>query len=108
MLTTSIKTMEISLTLSGQRNSELVIKRNWFTGSFEYFVEGKSYTIKSALDISTHYSFSLKKTYEFELRGHEFHSIRIEHTRPLFFAGFRPHEYVFFVNGELNKTYKGY
>ena len=100
--------MEILIQLSGKEKSELIIKRNWFTGSFVYILNGQRHIIKSVLDLSTHFSVRLKKQYEFEIGDIEVHKIKIEHTRPLIFAGFRPQQFDIFIDGDFYKTYNGY
>jgi hypothetical protein len=100
--------MEITIPLSGTKDYTLIIKRNWFTGSFEYFLDGQRHIIKSVLDVSTHLNPTLKNTYDFTTGTVDDHHIRIDHTRPLLFAGFRPHTWEFFVDGELQQSYKGY
>jgi hypothetical protein len=100
--------MEILIQLDGKEKSEFVIKRNWFTGDFVYIVNGQRHIIKSVLDLSTHFNVRLKKQYEFEIGDNEVHKIKIEHTRPLLFAGIRPQQYDIFIDGKLYKTYNGY
>lgn len=100
--------MKLEIELIGKDKTDLIIERNWFTGSFNYFENNCKHEIKSPLDLTTHFSFKLKKQVEFEVGKEEVFKIKIEHIRPQFFAGFRPHRYNVFVNGKLNKTYKGY
>lgn len=96
--------MEIVLELDGKEKTELRITRNWFTGEFLYTVNGKSHFIKNPMDLGTHFSLQLNKEYNFEVGEYQ---IKIKHSRPQFFAGFRPHTYQVYVNGELRKIYKG-
>ena len=100
--------MKLLINLAGKDKTDLIIERNWFSGSFNYFENNCKHEIKSSLDISTHFNLKLKKQYEFEIGNEEVFKIRIEHIRPQFFSGFRPQTYNVFVNGKLNKTYKGY
>lgn len=75
-------------------------KRNWFTGSFTYTIDGKKRNLASALNPFTHFSVTLSKTYEAKV-GET--TVTVIKTRPLLFAGFRPHNYKFFVNNGLIK-----
>jgi hypothetical protein len=45
-------------------------------------------------------SFSLKQVNEFHVGIAEIHTVRIEKTRALLFAGFRPQKIVAFVDGQ--------
>jgi len=87
---------------------DLVIKRDSFTGDFYYLENGEKHQIKSPLDPTTHFSFKLKKTYEFEVGTSEKYKIVIEHIRPIAFAGFRPQTFKIYANGKLLETYKGH
>jgi hypothetical protein len=100
--------MNITVKIEGVENLEFVIKRNWFTGDFVYIIHGQRHKIRSSLDIGTHFNVSLKKKYQFEVGDKDIHKIEIEHTRPLFFAGFRPHYYEVFIDGVPYTLYKGY
>jgi len=100
--------MKLAIELTGKNKTDLIIERNWFTGSFNYFENNCKHEIKRFLDISTHFNLDLKKQYEFEVVNEEVFKIKIEHIRPLYFSGFRPQKYNVFVNGKLNKAYKGY
>jgi hypothetical protein len=100
--------MNIPVKVEGIENPEIVIKRNWFTGDFVYIINGQRNTIRSFFDVGTHFSNRLKKKYQFEVGDKDIHTIEIEHTRPSFFAGFRPHYYEVFIDGVLYTSYKGY
>jgi hypothetical protein len=54
--------------------------------------------LQSVLDLGTHLSLRLLRTWELRLGPH---LVRIEKRRPLLFAGFRPHDYRVFVDGQL-------
>ena len=85
---------------------EVVIERNWFTGKFTCTADGKVHTIKNPWTPGTHISFKLKTTYVVDLSQQ--HRIVIEHCRPLFFPGVRPHQYTASVNGHVVAEYRGY
>ena len=100
--------LKLHLTLGDQEKIDLEIRRNWFTGTFTYSVDGKRHVLRDPLDPSTHFNVRFETIYRLTVGEKEEHKIVIVHTRPLFFAGFRPQEIEIFVNGELHETYKGY
>jgi hypothetical protein len=100
--------MNILVKIAGSENLEFVIKRNWFTGDFVYIINGQRNIIRSFFDVGTHVSVRLKKKYQFEVGDKEIHKIEIEHIRPLFFAGFRPHNYEVLIDGASYTSYHGY
>ena len=100
--------MEINIQLGQVEKIELIIRRNWFTGRFEYLENGNSNLIKSSLNPTTHFNISLKKVYQFVVGNKETHRIKVEHIRPLLFAGFRPQKFNVYINDKLTKQYKGY
>jgi hypothetical protein len=79
--------------------------RNWFTGSSEVRAAGRALTLRSVLDPTTHFSFSLTRATKCMVGNHE---IVIEQTRPLFLAGARPHRYRILVDGEVVARRHGY
>lgn len=89
--------MKTTINVNGQ---SVEFERNWFTGSFTYSYEGKKSSLASALSPFTHFSTTLSKTYEAKV-GETI--ITVVKTRPLLFAGIRPHNYKFFVNNDLIK-----
>jgi len=100
--------VNIYLDLGKEEKTELVISRNWFTGSFYYLENGNKKSLRSSLNPTTHFNVNLKKEYEFVVGQREKFSVKIEHIRPLLFAGFRPHKYIVYVNCKIFKEYKGY
>lgn len=50
----------------------------------------------------------LVESWSFQVGIYEKHSVRIEKERAKFFAGFRPHKYRIYIDGELYDEYKGY
>jgi len=100
--------MEINIQLGNNEITELIIRRNWFTGRFEYLENGNSNLIRSPLNPGAHINFSLKKVYEFVVGNKEQHKVKVEHIRPLLLAGLRPQKINVYINDELNKEYQGY
>lgn len=98
--------MKMQFTIEEAGPIHVLIERNWFTGRFTCTANGKIHTIKNPMDPGTHFNFTLKRTYAVDVS--EQHRIVIEHTRPLFFAGFRPQQYAVTVNGEVVAEYRGY
>lgn len=81
-------------------NQQVIFQRNWFTGSFIYSVKGITGKMESALNFETHFSARLSKYYDVKI-GEK--TINIVKTRPLLFAGFRPHNYKFYIENKLIK-----
>ncbi len=89
--------MKVSIII---KNKKVEFKRNWFTGSFTYSVNGFKNNIESIFNYKTHFSTNLSKFYEVKI---EEIIINIVKTRPLFFAGLRPHNYKFYIENSLIK-----
>ncbi|MFH2092935.1 MAG: hypothetical protein ABIJ31_11285 [Pseudomonadota bacterium] len=100
--------MKIVLTLGDKDQTKVIIARNWFAGTFTYTVDGRKRPIKNPFSPSANFSFTLKKSYEFQVGNTRLYKILIEHTRPLLLAGFRPHQYDIFVDDDLHTRYNGY
>ena len=75
---------------------------NQFWGNLEIMVDGKS--IKNTIRFL---SFSLTKTYEFDVGINEIHNIRIDVIRKLFLADFREYNAEVYVDGKLMHKYSG-
>lgn len=89
--------MKATIHINGKK---VEFKRNWFTGTFTYSVDGKKKSLASALNPSTHFSIELSRAYEAKV-GETI--ITVIKTRPLVLAGVKPHNYKFFLNNELIK-----
>ena len=81
-------------------NKTVEFQRNWVTGSFSYTIDGHKRNLACALNPFTHLSLTLSKTYKAQA-GEV--TVTIVKTRPMLFAGFRPHNYKFFINNDLIK-----
>ncbi|QQV02709.1 MULTISPECIES: hypothetical protein [Chryseobacterium] len=81
-------------------NIEVLFSWNWFTGCFIYSVDGVKGIIENVFDFDTHFSVRLSKNYEGIIGTTK---VKIIKTRPLLFAGFRPHNYKFYVENKLIK-----
>ncbi len=79
--------------------------RNCFTGRAELRLRGEVVVLRSSLNLSTHFSLKLTRVLQHRLGEHE---IAIEQTRPLLFAGLRPHEYRIAVDGVVVRQQRGY
>jgi hypothetical protein len=100
--------MEFTLEIGDREKSRMEFSRSWFTGSMQTLVDGKKVAHQSALLPSTHFSFKLKRRYEFVVGKLETHQVILEKERPSLFAGFRPHTYRVFVDGKLVHEQTGY
>ena len=87
----------------GDRAVEL--RRNWFTGRMGLFVDGVEKILADAADIRTQFSVKRVRTWNVAMFGHQ---VDIKKTRPLLFAGFRPHRFVVSVDGTPVAERRGY
>lgn len=87
-------------------DKKIEFQRNWFTGHFTFSYDGKKKILANVLNYSTHFSHTtlsdieLTRFYEAKI---EETVITIIKTRPLILAGFRPHNYKFFINNKIIK-----
>lgn len=108
MLRTFGSKMKLQHTLGIKERTKLVIERNWFTGSVLYRENGEVHRIQNPWNPSTHSSLRLSREYEFEVGDEEKHSIKVIHSRPRYFAGFRHQTFDVFANGKLLESFTGY
>jgi len=73
-------------------------RRDQMWGKTELSVGNQIVVLQSPTDPATHVSLELSKAWECQFGDH---LIRIEKTRPLLFAGFRPHDYRVVVDGQV-------
>ena len=84
------------------------VERSTMWGTMKATIDGQPLTLQSAWDPSTHFNFQLKRQYPIVVGQSEQHQVVIEHERPLWFAGFRPHKYRVYVDGGLLLEQEGY
>lgn len=80
-------------------------KRSWLTGAASVVLDGQRHTLVSPTDLTTHFSFELKRQQICEVDGHR---VRVEHTRPQYFAAFRPHSFRVYVDDVEVAAERGY
>lgn len=97
--------MKIKLQFGKQNQHTLQYHRNWFFGTARLEVNGRLIKQVDALSLASHFSFSLKRRFEFVV---ETHQMVLEKERSLFFAGVRPQIYRIFMDGQLIHEQKGY
>ena len=97
--------MQIKFSIPNPEPIDVVIERNWFTGSFTCTANGRSFEIKSPLALGTH--FAVETTHNYTVQIGE-HVVEIEHSRPRFFGGLRPQRYVVKLDGELVADQTGF
>ena len=97
--------MQIKFSIPNSEPIDVVIERNWFTGSFTCTANGRSFEIKSPLALGTH--FAVETTHNYTVQIGE-HVVEIEHSRPRFFGGLRPQRYVVKLDGELVADQTGF
>ncbi|MBI1369913.1 MAG: hypothetical protein GC162_14820 [Planctomycetes bacterium] len=94
--------MKFNVTISGKC---VEFSRHWFTGRAVVTVDGVRVPLQSPYNLGTHFSFSCKRIWHVEFDGH---TLVIEKSRPVFFAGLRPQSYRVFCDGELVAEETGY
>ncbi|GAB3357625.1 hypothetical protein [Lysobacter tyrosinilyticus] len=87
--------MEIGFSIG---NVPATLRRGWLLGGMKLVTPRESVWLQHPLQISTHFSFRLDRTWHHTIAGHQ---VRIEKTRPLLAAGIKPQSYRVFVDGEL-------
>ncbi|MCZ2720653.1 hypothetical protein O1D97_03085 [Marinomonas sp. 15G1-11] len=100
--------MNLTVALGETEKTNLIIQRNWITGSLFYVENGEMRSLNKPTHSERSFLISRKQTFEFTVGLDEKHNIRLERIRPLVFGGVRPHSYEIFVNDELIKSYKGF
>lgn len=100
--------MKFTLEIGNREKAMLELSRNWFTGAMQILVNGEQVAQQSLLALSTHFSFTRKRRFEFVTGKTEKHQVVIEKERPLIFGGIRPHSYRVYVDGELVHEQSGY
>lgn len=75
---------------------------NQFWGNLYIKVDGRN--IMKTIRVL---SFSLTKSYEFDVGIEEIHQIKIENIRKLIFAGFREYVGKIYIDGNLKYEFKG-
>lgn len=100
--------MKFALEIGEKEKSKVELSRNWFTGAMQILVDGNTVVYKSPFSLSTHFSFRLKRHYEFDVGGAEKHKVRLEKERPPLWAAFRAQIYRVFVDGQLSYEQRGF
>ena len=100
--------MKFSLEVGNNEKSRLELSRSWFTGAMQILVDGQQAAQESWLSLSTHFSFTRKRRYEFVIGKLEKHRVVVEKERPLVIAGIRPQVYRVYVDGQLIHEQSGY
>ena len=83
----------------------VVLERNWFWGGMKLLTPSGTAPLQNPFSPTTHFSTRLTRAWEQEVNGKR---IRVEKTRPLWFAGIRPQRYAVFVDGEQIANREGY
>lgn len=72
------------------------IRFDQFWGKFQILVDGIV-----AVDRLFLFDFSFSRDFDLWVGIHEKHHVRINKTRPVFFAGFQPHTYTIHIDGVM-------
>lgn len=100
--------MKFTLEIGDKEKAKLEFSRNAFTGAMETMVNGERVAMQSPWSPFTHFSLRTKRRYEFPVGKTESHRVVLEKERPWLFAGFRPHTYRVFVDGQMIHEQTGY
>ena len=100
--------MKFTLEIGDKEKSHFEFSRNWITGSMRAFVDGRQVARQSPFSIFTHFSFRLRRRYEFMVGSEEKHKVVLEKQRPLLFVGFRSQMYRVFVDDKLVHERQGF
>lgn len=99
--------MQFSFTIPGPPPTQVTIDRDGFTGKFTCIENGRVHDLASVLNPFTHFSLKLEKQYELSIGDARQHDLLIKHVRPLLFAGFRPHKFQVWVDGQFYLEHTG-
>ncbi|MDO3411234.1 hypothetical protein QWJ34_15825 [Saccharibacillus sp. CPCC 101409] len=94
--------MKFSFEIGYREKHVVEFEFNQIVGNLSIKVDGR----EEMSDFQT-MSFSLVKTYEFEVGYEERHWIKIDKIRKLLLAGFRKTKYEVYVDGTFFKEYEG-
>jgi hypothetical protein len=94
--------MQLTFSVNG---TPAVLNRSAFTGNASLDIDGKTVSLASAWDLTTHFSLKRTKIWRVEAIDRQ---VVIEKTRPWFFAGLRQQTYRVWVDGELVAEQTGY
>ena len=94
--------MQLTFSVNG---TPAVLNRSAFTGSTSLDIDGKTVSLASAWNPTTHFSLKRTKIWHVEALGRQ---VVIEKTRPWLFAGLRQQTYRVQVDGELIAEQTGY
>jgi hypothetical protein len=83
----------------------VVFERGWFWGAAKLLTPTDCIQLQNPLNPATHFSLRLVHAWEQDIAGKR---VRVEKTRPLWFAGFRPQRYVVFVDEQQVAGGEGY
>jgi hypothetical protein len=100
--------MRFTIEVGDKEKSRIEFSRSCFTGAMRTVVDGRRVAEVSPLSLSTHFTFKMKRRYEFVVGRTEPHKVILEQERPLLFAGFRRQTYRVLVDGRLVHEQIGY
>ena len=95
-------------TVDVSSNSRIEVYRNPITGRLRILADGKVVAEQSPFSPFTQFSLTTLHRYAFTVGEAPQHSVVVERERPIFLAGFRPHTYRVFVDGQLVHEQCGY
>lgn len=100
--------MKLQHTIGDKEKAAIIIERNCFTGSLICRENNKVHCLSSPWNLNTHLYWQLSREFDLEVGEEERHSIKIIHSRPRWFPGFRHQTIEVFANGKLLEKHIGY
>jgi hypothetical protein len=100
--------MKISFEVGTEEKHRVDFSYHSFSGRTTITVDGESAQLKNPWLLTTHFNTEFVKRYEFDIGRKEVHDVVIEHTRPKYFGGFFPHDFVVYLDGAVLQKHHGY
>lgn len=99
--------MQFSFTIAGPPPVDVLVERDSFTGKFTCAYNGQTQELASVLNPFTYFNLKLEKVYTVIVGDQNQYNVTIKHIRPLFLAGFRPHRFQVWVDGQFYLEHLG-
>lgn len=93
--------MQHTFSIGFQERHTIDVRFDQFWGKFEVYVDG----IK-AINRLFIFDFSFSRDFDLWVGIHEKHHVRINKSRPVFFAGFQPHTYTIWIDGVMANRFE--
>lgn len=88
--------MQHTFSIGVNERHTVEIRYDQFFGRFEIYVDGIAAISRLFL-----FDFKFSRDFDLWVGIHEKHHVRINKSRPVFFAGFQPHDYTVWIDGVM-------